>query len=96
MMDDFYIFAEKCKSMKNSFYYMILFCFLLLAGCSSDNNPVKNENTSSEPTYMEEMKMLDEKLKDWPFPGAHGKYVPSRDPLDQCDTIVDGYGYNHI
>ena len=47
-------------------------------------------------SYQQYMIKLIEKQKDWPFPGANGEFVPSRDPLEESDTIVDGYGYNRI
>lgn len=37
-----------------------------------------------------------EELKDWPFPGANGNWVPSRDGLENSDTIVDGFPYNRV
>ena len=45
-------------------------------------------------TYDEYMEELDSILKDWPFPGANGKYIYVRscNPV-KPDTVVDGVEY---
>lgn len=45
-------------------------------------------------TYEEYMHELDSVLEDWPFPGAKGQWIPSRERPEDSDTIVDGFGYN--
>ena len=49
-----------------------------------------------KPVVKSGLEEIDSMLKDWPFPGANGNYIPSRDGLENSDTIVDGYPYNHI
>jgi hypothetical protein len=47
-------------------------------------------------TKLSQMDYIDSCLKDWPFPNANGNWIPSRDGLENCDTIVDGCPYNHV
>ena len=49
-----------------------------------------------KPVVKSRLDEIDSMLKDWPFPGANGNYIPSRDGLEKSDTIVDGYPYNNV
>lgn len=86
---------------------VIVFLVMLVVGC---NKPTKQEKIveskkEKDPitlemklcgTQLSRQEYLDSCLKDWPFPGANGNWVPSRDGVNNSDTIVDGYGYNHV
>ena len=77
----------------------ILFLILLsvLLGCSKHQvripvAPVEPPQESAEESAEER----DSALRDWPFPGAKGNWIPSRDGLENSDTIVNGFPYNRV
>lgn len=47
-------------------------------------------------TTLSREEYLDSVLKDWPFPKAGGKWVPSRDGIENSDTVVEGFPYNRV
>ena len=69
----------------------ILTGLMVLMGCSEKKSHIENSSFNEEIEYLI---YLDSVLRDWPFPGAKGEYVPSRESLENSDTVVDGYGYN--
>ena len=91
--------------------YLIILCGLMM-GCEQeykvhynpsfkDDFALKERRESlRQETLMREshssFEEIDEVLKDWPFPGANGNWIPSRDGLDNSDTIVDGFPYNRV
>jgi len=56
----------------------------------------KYQKEKTKPVRKTQFEEIDSTLKDWPFPGANGNYIPSRDGLENSDTIVDGYPYNNV
>ena len=76
---------------------MCLIIMLIVIGCSK-NSPCYNSIVENKSVQIKDMttEEADSMLKDWPFPGANGNWIPSRDGLENCDTIVDGFPYNHI
>ena len=54
------------------------------------------DDNGNELSYMEYMEYLNTKLKDWPFPGANGEWIPSRDGIENSDTVVNGFPYNRV
>lgn len=62
----------------------------ILVSCTTRGSTAQKESTVLDDTIEENP------LKDWPFPGANGDFVPSRDALEESDTVVDGYPYNRI
>lgn len=56
----------------------------------------EQDSIAPKPVVKSRLEEIDDMLKNWPFPGANGNYIPSRDGLENSDTIVDGYPYNHI
>ena len=69
---------------------VILIGIIVLVGCNK-KTPIECSFINEEIEYS---RHLDSVLQDWPFPGANGEYVPSRESLENSDTIVNGYGYN--
>ncbi|MBO4589575.1 MAG: hypothetical protein J5698_01200 [Bacteroidaceae bacterium] len=54
---------------------------------------LEKEKLNERPTWDE----LNEMLKDEPFPGGNGDWIPMREPfLQEPDTIVDGIPYAHV
>lgn len=104
------IFAEKINDMKKLIFLIIL-CGLVM-GCEQEYKVHYNPSFKDDFALKERRESLrqetlmrkshrsfeeiDEELKDWPFPGANGNWIPSRDGLDNSDTIVDGFPYNRV
>ena len=59
-------------------------------------NPVLYRMKMEGIENMTEDEYLDSILKDWPFPGARGNWIPSRDGIENSDTVVDGFPYNRV
>ena len=83
----------------------IIFLLLAVVACRHYPKDVTESNdildTNEITSFEDEESSLDKEnidsiLKDWPFPGANGNFIPCRDGLKNCDTIVDGFPYNHI
>lgn len=70
---------------------VILTGLVVLIGCGKNKTSIECSSINEEIEYS---RHLDSVLQDWPFPGAKGEYVPSRESLENSDTIVNGYGYN--
>ena len=81
-----------------SYLTPIISIITLLIGCTSNNS--KATVSASNKTFQESTEKTaeerDSALTDWPFPGANGNWIPSRDGIENSDTIVDGYPYNHV
>ena len=85
---------------KTIYILMLLICFV---GCLNKQSTPYDEWARRKEILIEEelnqpltAEERDSSLRDWPFPGANGNWIPSRDGLDNCDTIVNGFPYNHI
>ena len=72
--------------------FLLVGLFLFIYGCS--HHPAQDSTFKS--TIQESVAERDSALENWPFPGAKGNYIPSRDGLENSDTIVDGFPYNHV
>lgn len=86
---------------------LLFFIVLIMAGCMSEPKVKYSPSFKDDPVVkkLEEKKKLrlgktmaeiDSMLKDWPFPGANGEWIPARDGLENCDTIVNGFPYNRV
>lgn len=78
--------------MKKSSWFILICIVAILFGCKG----YKDRDTSESKECVLEFENTDSMLRDWPFPGANGNYIPSRDGLENCDTVVDGFPYNHV
>lgn len=90
---------NKMNAMKRIIPILIL---MLFAGCFVGNYDalwIKSINSSiaKRRAEKEHLKEMEEKWKDYPFPGANMNYLIMRsDDQNPPDTIVDGIGYAHV
>jgi hypothetical protein len=86
---------------------LLLFTILIMVGCTSEPKVKYSPSFKDDPVVkkLEEKKRLrlgrtmaerDSMLKDWPFPGANGEWIPSRDGIENSDTVVNGFPYNRV
>ncbi len=84
---------------------VIVFLAMLAVGCGRPTKQEGGNKKEKDPitlemelcgTKLSRQEYLDSCLKDWPFPGANGNWIPSRDGLNNSDTIVDGFPYNRV
>ena len=71
---------------------VIVFLAMLAVGCGRPTKQEGGNKKEKDPITLE-MELCG---KDWPFPGANGNWIPSRDGLNNSDTIVDGFPYNRV
>ena len=76
---------------------IVLIVVGIQVGCTITTQENKQILVSRDDSVKQEsLEQIDSALKDWPFPGANGDWLPSRDGLENCDTIVDGFPYNRV
>jgi hypothetical protein len=82
--------------------FLLFLVNLIVVGCLHHSPKASLHYTHEEIDSLyphievETMEERDSALRDWPFPGANGDWIPCRDGLENCDTIVDGHPYNHV